>query len=61
MVLEDMGADQTLLGPNNVAELALVPPYIPQRRRRSLARPATSAGHFPFPRPGFAAAHLTNP
>jgi len=57
MVLEDMGADQTLLGPNHAAELALVPTYIPPRRprpRRRGPRAITAASLCPIP-------HLTNP
>jgi hypothetical protein len=39
MMVQHMGADQALLGPNNTAELTLVSPYIPHRSRRRRRHP----------------------
>jgi len=51
VALEDMGADQTLLGPNHAAELAFVPTYIPPRRPRPRrrGRAITAASLCPIP------------
>lgn len=45
VVLKHVGAEQALLGPDHVAEPALVAPYIPQRRR--CGRPAAALCAFP--------------